>query len=920
MVIKLYLMTPENWEKIKSLFNQAVDLDAAEMELFVREQNGSDPLIISEVKRLLAAEGRSTFASPVANLAHLRRDDEPEDLVGSEIGIYRLEREIGRGGMGIVFEAVRETEDFSQTVALKLLKRGMDSDAMLRRFRHERQILASLEHPNIARLLDGGISPESLPFFAMEYVEGEAIDVNCQRNDLGTGERLRLFLQVCDAVSFAHSRLVVHRDLKPGNILVTPTGVVKLLDFGIAKILSDDEITSQTVTSLGMMTPGYASPEQIRGEIVSTASDIYSLGLVLYELLTGTAAHHFLNNSPDEMARVICEIEPPRPSSVVTDENLDNGNATNPIGQRTSNNGQRTRSLRGDLDTIVMKAIRKDPSRRYSSVEQFAGDIQRHLDGQPVLARPDTFKYRLEKFIARNRVPVAAAAIVLISLIVGIAATSWQTFRAEQQRQISEQRFTQVRQLANNIVFKYYDEAEKLPNSTKLREMLVTDSLNYFDSLAQDTNADDALKSELALAYIRIGKVMGRAYSANLGDVAGAIQNFKKGIVLLEPLAAKSSENKLKLDLINAYSDLANALRRQGSVAESDQTLHKAIESNEHLVRLAPEDTPASQRLTTLYLFLGDSLPVGSGANENIAAYKRSIEICDNILKRDPNHVRAHNIYAASADRIATNLTILARDAADDTNSELSKRLLSEALVIGEKNLIIAQKILELQPDEVLNVAVLNAAKFNFGSLQFESGEYQKALEYQLAAERVFRNEFENDKGNQETKLLLSSILATVSTTKMRLGNVSAAEGSHKEALKLLDELITSDGANFDYRQKRWEAKFLFADELLLKGETERAKKIYENASGEIDKIAREKDASYGESLSGFYLRKLGDCDLALSKKAAGAKQNELKQIAIGNYRQAVNIWRDHGAQSLLGIKQPNKLIVLERKIARLEG
>ena len=233
----------------------------------------TDAEILAEVRKLLAAETQNNFAEPVANLSQLWRDDKAEDFIGKQIGSYKITKEIGRGGMGIVFEAVRSGEDFSQTVALKLLKRGMDSDVMLRRFRHERQILASLEHPNIARLLDGGISADGTPFFAMEFVEGKPLDEFCNEKNLTINERLRLFLQVCAAVSFAHSRLVVHRDLKPTNILVTNDGSVKLLDFGIAKILSpENDLQNQTVTALGMMTPAYASPEQIKGETLTTAS------------------------------------------------------------------------------------------------------------------------------------------------------------------------------------------------------------------------------------------------------------------------------------------------------------------------------------------------------------------------------------------------------------------------------------------------------------------------------------------------------------------------------------------------------------------------------------------------------------------------------------------------------------------------
>ncbi len=305
-------MTPEKWQKIKAIFHEAVELAPDEREFLFKAQNDADPEILMEVRRLLAAERKNDFAVPVAGVAHLWRETTADDFIGKQIGDYEILREIGHGGMGVVFEAVRRRDGFSQIVALKILKREMDSEATLRRFRHERQILASLEHPNIARLLDGGMSADGLPFFAMEYVEGKPLDEFCEEKKLNITERLRLFLQICAAVSFAHSRLVVHRDLKPTNILVTENGEVKLLDFGIAKILTpENDMTRQTVTALRMMTPAYASPEQIKGEMVSTSSDIYSLGLILYELLTGVPAYRLSSRRPDEIAKMICEIEPP---------------------------------------------------------------------------------------------------------------------------------------------------------------------------------------------------------------------------------------------------------------------------------------------------------------------------------------------------------------------------------------------------------------------------------------------------------------------------------------------------------------------------------------------------------------------------------------------------------------------------------
>ncbi|MGI8668598.1 MAG: protein kinase domain-containing protein [Aridibacter sp.] len=405
-------------------------------------KNGVDVEILSEVRKLLIAETQDNFAEPIANINDLWQYEEVENFIGRRIGNYEITSEIGHGGMGIVFEVVRETEDFSQIFALKLLKRGMDSEALLKRFHSERQILASLEHPNIARLFDGGMTSENLPYFVLEFVEGQPLDEFCNRKNLGINGRLQLFLQICAAVSFAHSRLVVHRDLKPSNIFVTPDGTVKLLDFGIAKIISPvEKLQKQTVTSLRMMTPQYASPEQIKGEMVTTASDIYSLGLILYELLTGVSAYDFPSNRTDEIAKTICEEEPLRPSSVVNTESgfrsLKFRNKTSAYISQTTNSKAKSRnskSLKGDLDNIILKALRKQPHRRYASVEQFATDISRHLEGLPVIARPDTFAYHAEKFFKRNRVSVVAGVLIFLTFVIGITATTIQSIRAERQK------------------------------------------------------------------------------------------------------------------------------------------------------------------------------------------------------------------------------------------------------------------------------------------------------------------------------------------------------------------------------------------------------------------------------------------------------------------------------------------------------
>ena len=378
---------------------------------------------------LAADEEASAFMDRPAALPSIEADA-PADL-GRALGPYRLSAVLGRGGMGTVYLADRTGGDFDQRVAVKILRRGMDTDDLLARFRRERRLLARLEHPNIARVVDGGSTDDGRPWLAMEFVDGEPIDVYAQQNGLDPRARIQLFLDVCGAVQHAHRNLVVHRDLKPGNVFVARDGSVKLLDFGIAKVIDpDDRDTSATATHVRLLSPRYGSPEQMRGEAVSTASDVYSLGVVLYELLTGRSPYADDTGELVDIERRVLRDEPVAPSTAITQED--------PAHPRGIDTAALRRALRGDLDTIVLKALRKEPARRYSSVDEFAEDLRRHLDGRPVLARPDSFGYRSRKFIQRNALAVGGSAVLALALIATTVVTANLSVRAQRAQRAAE--------------------------------------------------------------------------------------------------------------------------------------------------------------------------------------------------------------------------------------------------------------------------------------------------------------------------------------------------------------------------------------------------------------------------------------------------------------------------------------------------
>ena len=421
-------MTPERWAQVKEVLYAVLDLEPGLRPDYLDRACANDPSLLQEIEPLILSHAQidaDFLKTIVAGDANSASVELRHSLVGRLIGPYRIVEEIGAGGMGDVYRGVRADDQYQKEVAIKVVRRGFDTDSGLRRFKAERQILATLDHSNIARLLDSGSTEDGLPYVVMELVEGQPIDQYCDRHNLSLVERLQLFRMVCAAVHYAHQHLVVHRDLKPGNILVTAEGVPKLLDFGIAKLLAPQVFAQpleRTATLMRVMTPEFASPEQVCGESITTASDVYSLGVVLYRLLTGCSPYQITRGAPHEIAREICESEPQKPSIAITRavETVSGDAASLRLSSRPPRHAQETQRLRrhlaGDLDNIVLMALRKEPLRRYASAAQFSEDIRRHLEGLPVVARQDTLGYRTGKFVTRHRLGVAAAAVVCVLL------------------------------------------------------------------------------------------------------------------------------------------------------------------------------------------------------------------------------------------------------------------------------------------------------------------------------------------------------------------------------------------------------------------------------------------------------------------------------------------------------------------------
>jgi len=616
-------MAPERWQQLEDLFHAMLELPPERRAAALAAACGDDAELRAEVERLLHADGQASafVGDAAAGIQHIASTVLPES---GHIGPYRIVRELGRGGMGTVFLGERDDAQFTMRAAIKLIKRGMDSDAVLERFRHERQILAGLEHPNIARLLDGGTSSEGLPYFVMEYVDGLPVDEYCRTHRLSIDERLDVFLQICAAVTYAHQHLVVHRDIKPSNILVTSDRVPKLLDFGIARLVEASDEAPAVVTAFAAqaMTPQYASPEQLRGERVTTVSDVYALGVLLFELLAGERPYDVTGKTAGEVREIVANTEAAKPSVVA------------------ARRGDRAAArLRGDLDAIALTAMRRDPAERYESVALLAEDVRRHMTARPVIARGDSFTYRSTRFVRRRKLGVAAAAAILLSLVGGVIATSWQARVARAERARAERRFADVRRLSTSFLFDFHDAIATLPGSTPARLLVVSKALEYLDSLASEAGDDRELQKELAAAYDRVGDVQGNPGAANLGDIDGAIKSYRKAEAIRRTLAAGAPDSlPARLDMATStmrigYADFARGamkdavVRFQEALATREEA-YKAGVPSPSVARAALAETTA--RLCTTLIPIGD-LP---GA---IANCKRNLSLTEELLKEKPD-------------------------------------------------------------------------------------------------------------------------------------------------------------------------------------------------------------------------------------------------------------------------------------------
>lgn len=879
-------MTPDRWQQVKETLAEALERsDTHERASFLAATCADDTALRREVESLLSQPpDEFENCAQTGGLAH------PGHVAaantGRRLGAYELVRELGRGGMGTVWLAKRADQQFEKVVAIKLLKRGTDTDEVLRRFHAERRILARLDHPNIARLLDGGTTHDGLPYFVMEYVEGTRLTEFVRERQLSIVECVRLFLKICGALQFAHQNLVVHRDLKPGNILITTDGEPKLLDFGIAKLLSPgDEAWEITMPGRERLTPGYASPEQVRGEPVTTVSDVYALGALLYEVLAGRPAHHFGSSQPTqtEILRVVCEEEPIRPSAAASKADIG-------------------RQLCGDLDTIILRAMSKTPQRRYRGAGNLADDLKRYLDGRPVHARRDTAGYRTRKFLVRNKAVVAAAAIILITLLGGIVATAFQARVANVERKKAERRFNDVRKIANSLMFELHNVIKDLPGALTARQLVTQHALEYLDSLAQESGNDLSLKSELATAYEKIGLVT--------FDVQQAINSHRKATALNEELAQADPKNAAyRKQLSESYKNLSDVLKIAGNSTQSIEYARKSLAVMQSLATENSSEKEIQIALADRHLSLGLALIDAGDFKRALESDFQAMAVQQEVVARDPSNKEALRDLAGINGTVS--------NAYEDSGDYAT------ALEYSRKSLGATRDMFGSDPTNARSRRDMWAAFFRTGRQLALTGDTTSALQNYTNATQLIESLAAADPQDKGHRRWLALTYLSVGDLFAQLDRLDKAIENYRKAIAISEELFAADPDRAETRNdlvRMYEAMGL----LFAKNDQPASALEYFSKAESMASASASHDPQNGRvqmrfarilsEIAAFY-RKLGD-----RRHPADDYRNTSLKTALGLYRRSLGIWQDLRNKGMLGSIDVTKPEELAKEIANCDA
>lgn len=712
--------------RVKQIFDRAAELTAADQADYLAKACAGDAELLSEVKELLGHDVDNT-AAILPDMDRIREEVAAQNmrrqtLIGNRIGPYQITDQIGHGGMGDVYLAVR-TSDYQSRVAVKVTRPGIANDAILQRFRDEIQFQASLgKHPNIAAMLDAGETDDGLPYFVMDYVDGVRIDDYCDEQRLSTRERVSLFRQVCSAVQFAHQNAVLHRDLKPSNILVTSDGVPVLIDFGIAKTAVEDPTAGHTQTAFPVFTPDYASPEQVRGIRLTTASDVYSLGVVFYEMLTGHRPYRVDSHLPHRLAEAIDQQTPARPSDVISqfDTVQCSDGTTRQITpetvchQRSAPITRLRKTLRGDLDTIVLMALRKEPERRYATADQLSADLGRYLDGLPVTARRDTAAYRTKKFVARNKIAVGLAALAMISLIGGLLGTGIGFADARRQRDDAEQSLGFALDSVDRMLLRVgKEDLVDIPQVAEVRRQILEDALEFYNGFLEQRGDDPRIAKELGRANLLVGSIYEKLYRFD-----DAIEAYQASIDQFTTLV-ESGQSDLDVEkkLADVYRSRGIVLSEQKNFADAQASLEKSIAYSKAARAHFPDESDLVDVETSTMMMLAQVVSENDGeAGERL--YREAISIQEALVEQHPDVINYRDTLAI----LYSDLGFFARKKPGSAGLDEAERLQLKALEIRKQ-------VMSAYPHERRSRSKVVSTQKKLGRVYHEGNRYQKAID-----------------------------------------------------------------------------------------------------------------------------------------------------------------------------------------------
>jgi eukaryotic-like serine/threonine-protein kinase len=888
-------MSPERWQQIKEVLDEALTVVPSARADFLSKTCVGDEDLRREVESFLAFDGapsdlleNNSFADAIQEVFN-----EPSVVfLNREIGgKYRIVGELGAGGMGSVFLAERIDGEFEQKVAVKFLRQGFLSPSARQRFRRERQILARLQHRYIAALIDGGATDDGTPYLVMEYVEGTPITRFVRENNLSVVETIDLFRSVCRAVSFAHQNLIVHRDLKPENILITADGTPKLLDFGIAKLLSETEIKA-TVTHQQALTPEYAAPEQILGQTITTATDVYSLGVILYEILTGAHPFRRANMSPQQIWQSITQTEPARPSSISSKFQVPSSKSEtrNPKSQIPN-----PKSLKGDLDNIILKALKKEPARRYGSVEQFSRDLQFYLKGFPVSARPDTLVYRAGKFLSRNPLACAAVLIALVSLVSGIFVASHKAREAQIEREKAERRFNDVRQLANSFMFEINEQIEKSP--VKARELLVQRAVEYLDKLSAEETGDAELQSELAAAYEKIGDVQSELFKPTLGKTSAALRSHQKALEIRERLFIADPTNVERgLETAMSRMRIGDIFMMSGRIAEARDIYSEAIRLNEQMLVREPANQKVRRHLSRVFSRRGQSVLRSGSLAEARQNYEKSLENYQKLFDESPNDSQLEHSIAIVNSYIGY--------------VELERGDFAEALNHFQTSLEIEKRVFETDKTNALYRGGLINGHLWVGVALRDAGQIDAGIAEIRTALEMQKTVFEADKSNFGERNWLADCYLELGIAEMKANDSNAARENFQTAIEHYRAVWEHDRENLAARRQIAFAQKHVAETFLQNEKPDKSLNLFRQTLEEYKKLveADPHNSEWRHDLAFCYL-KIGE-----SLMKTGARFE-----AAQNFKTAAAIYETLSAASPENLKIQRESEAVKKHLAEFD-